>query len=140
MGDLLPALKARCADDGEFALAARHWSGVLRLDLGREAADLVVDDGRITAVIGIVEADRGLSHAPGNVGVGAPAGTWDRILAEVPDPYFNDVLAARSRPDAGVDVDGDVETFWQYYPAIRRVVDLLRAERTGRPTPEGGVR
>lgn len=132
MGDLLAAMKARCGADGEFALAARYWTGVLRLDLGDEAADLVLEDGRVTAVIGVAEPDRGLPTSPGHVGVCAPAATWDRILADVPEPYFNDVLAAHSRPEAGVDIDGDVETLWQYYPAIRRVVDLLRAERRER--------
>lgn len=128
MGDLLAALKTRCAADPEFSLAARYWTGVLRLDLGAEAADLVIEDGRVVAVISVVEPDRGLPPVAGNIGVQAPAATWDRVLAEVPEPYFNDVLAARTR-DVGVDIDGDTETFWQYFPAVRRAVDLLRLAR-----------
>ena len=38
-----------CASDGEFALAARHWTGGLRLTVGDAALALRVDDGAVSA-------------------------------------------------------------------------------------------
>jgi len=120
--DLLERLAAACNDDGEFALAARFWTGSLRLDLGASKADLLLSDGRVTAV-GRAEGDTPVE--PGCVAVSAPEAVWEQILAPVPAPYFNDILPARA---AGLEIDGHTETFWQYYPAVRRAVDLLRAE------------
>ena len=37
-----------CAADGEFMLAARHWTGGLRLRIGDEALELTVQDGAVT--------------------------------------------------------------------------------------------
>ena len=123
MDGILGRLPAACAADGEFRLAARYWTGTLRLDLGDERADLQVEDGALSVV---AAAAGEMPVTPGNVGLRAPVETWRKVLSPVPPPMFNDVMPARA---AGMELLGDTETFWQYYPAVRRAIDLLRIER-----------
>jgi hypothetical protein len=117
-------LAERCAGDGEFRLAARYWSGSVRLDLGDAVVELLLDDGAVSAPSepGSV-ARAGLGH----IGVRAPVEVWERILAPIPPPYYTDIIAARA---FGLRIEGERETFWQYYAAVRRALDLLREERS----------
>ena len=39
----------RCAADGEFALASRHWSGGIKLSIGDTALALALEDGVVSA-------------------------------------------------------------------------------------------
>src|SRR3954452_1505849 len=121
VGDRLASL---CAGDGEFMLLARHWTGVLRLGIGDEIVDLRLEAGRP------VESRSGeagpLDDQPGLVGLTAGGPLWARILAAVPEPFCNDVVPAQA---LGLVRSGHELTFWQYYPAIRRLVELLRLDR-----------
>jgi hypothetical protein len=108
-------IAARCRDDGEFRLAARYWDGSLAIDLGDALIEFALHEGRI-------EAGRGGSPA---LAIRAPAETWEALMAPVPPPFLNDMVPARA---FGLEIDGPEETFWQYYPAIRRLVDLMREE------------
>lgn len=107
-----------CAADGEFNLAARHWTGGLRLRIGDEVLELPVNDGAATV--------------PSNGSVGGwieYAGTtavWDEILAAVPTRFNNDLVANMSTL-GGLRTSGDPLTAAQYYGAIMRAVELLRA-------------
>jgi hypothetical protein len=115
-------LAARCAADGEFRLAARYWTGSLRLDLSDTVIDLLLTEGLVSAApTPAVEVPAGAGH----VGVRAPAEVWDKILTPIPPPFFNDILPAQA---FGLVREGDAETFWQYCPAVRRAVELLREE------------
>jgi hypothetical protein len=123
MTTLRERVASACATDGEFLLAARFWTGSLRIDLGREAFELVIHDGRI------VEArppDGDPPGGAGHLGFAGPAEVWDAVLSAVPPPYFNDIVPATA---LGLSRTGEDETFWQYYPAVRRVIELLRADR-----------
>ena len=120
MTSLTEDLSARCARDGEFALLSRFWTGVLRVDLGNEVGEVVLVDG----VVG--------DPSPGarsgqDLTLSAPVDVWAKLLAPLPPPFFNDIIPARA---FGLDIVGETETFWQYYPAVRRVVELLRAARS----------
>ncbi|MBI2765782.1 MAG: hypothetical protein HYX53_07710 [Chloroflexi bacterium] len=106
----------RCRDDGEFRLAARYWTGGVRLHLPGAPVEVALADGVPTAA----------SDGPaGLLAFTAPAETWEKLLAPIPPPAFNDIAPAAA---AGLAVSGDMETYWQYYPAIRRLVDLVREE------------
>lgn len=109
-------LALRCAADGEFRLAARYWTGSVTIDLAVELLAFSLDNGAIRATSAPAEATIGLS---------APTDVWDKVLAPVPPPMFNDIMPARA---FGLRVSGDEETLWQYYPAVRRLIDLLREE------------
>lgn len=108
-------LAARCAADGEFRLAARHWTGGFRLDVAGNRADVRVVDG--------VPMDGDPGHGKGVVVLSGPADVWAKLLSDVPPPFATDVAAAFA---IGLRRDGDPLAYWQYYPAIQRAVELLR--------------
>jgi len=117
-------LAARCAADGEFRLAARHWTGGLRLEIGERTVALRMEDGVPTAT------DPG--DGPGVVTLAGADDVWDQLLAEVPPPGATDVVAAFG---AGLRPSGDGLLLWQYYPAIQRAVELLRPAPAAAPAP-----
>ena len=118
---LAASLAARAAADGEFRLAARYWTGTLTIDLDSTVLGFRVDDGIISA------AEPGMRARDTHIGLSAPPDVWDKVLAPAPPPFFNDMMPARA---FGLRVSGDEETLWQYYPAVRRLIDLLREELT----------
>ncbi len=106
-----------CTADGEFKLAARHWTGGLRLRIGDEALELVVQDGVVNTTSGTAVGDW--------VEYTGTAGVWTEILAPVPSRFNNDLIANMSTL-GGLRVAGDPLTIAQYYGAIMRAVELLR--------------
>jgi hypothetical protein len=79
-------LAARCAADGEFRLAARHWNGGLRLVAPGATHAVVVRNGEPT---------------PGPLDPNAPGA----VTLEAEDALWRDLLAAkppRLRNDAGI--------------------------------------
>lgn len=107
----------RCAADGEFALAARHWHGGLRLRIGDRTLALTVRNGVATA---------GLPPAAGGVlTYQGPEAIWQRLLAPVPPRFYNDLMAAMTM-DADLKRQGDPVVHAQYYAAVMRAVELLR--------------
>ena len=110
-------------DDGEFQLLARYWTGSLVLDDGTDAVELLLADGQ---PVGCRRAPAEPGTGPGHIAVAAPSEVWNRMLAATPEPFLNDIVPAQA---LGLRVGGDPETFWQYYPAVRRVMELLRRGR-----------
>ena len=109
----------RANADGEFRIAARFWWTALRFDLGPESICLTVEDGNIRAIA---------PSGPGSdcdVGVSGALPSWERLLAAV--PLWQDLLGAVLRGDFVVTA-ADPEAFYAYYPAVRRLVDLVREE------------
>ena len=89
----------------------------MRFDLGDHVITLAFQDGRIVDDQPVGEAD-----GP-QITLTAPAQLWREILKPVPPPFHNDIVPAQA---LGLEIGGDPEAFWQYYPAVRRMVDLLR--------------
>lgn len=118
---------ARCATDEEFGLTSRYWTGVLQFDLDPEVLTLPLANG-VVGETSAVEIHDATERRSGHVVVSASREVWDRVLEAPPPPYFNDIISAQM---SGLRIGGDVETFWQYYPAIRRAVELLREVRVG---------
>jgi hypothetical protein len=117
---LASRLATRCAADGEFRLSARYWTGSLDVDLDGPVLAFALQDGAISPA---ADAARSGAH----IALAAPREVWKKVLAPVPPPFFNDIMPARA---FGLRVSGDDETLWQYYPAVRRLIDLLREEVT----------
>jgi hypothetical protein len=111
----------RANQDGEFRIAARLWSSTVRLDLGDRSVRLAIADGALRAA---APCDR---DARCDVSVGGAADAWDALLAPVPPPLHQDlfggVMAGRFL------LAGDLELFYAYYPAVRRLLDLARQAR-----------
>ena len=123
MTSLSDRLAALCVADGEFRMAARYWTGTLVLRLGDEDATLLLENGVVRSAA--VRAETAPS-GPGHLLLRAPDDVWARILAPVPPPMFNDIVPAQA---FGLVIEGEQETLWQCYPAVRRAVELLREGR-----------
>ena len=74
---------ADCAADGEFQLAARHWTGGLKLVVGDDELSLKLDAGAVSAG----EASEGV------IELGGPVEVWDRFFAATPPRFHNDFMA-----------------------------------------------
>ena len=108
--------------DGEWRIAARMWTGVLRLDVDATAHLLRIENGTLASHCACAVSDA--AAAPYTVRVAETGDGWRELLAAVPRPFYQDLYGAMTRH--GFAVDGDFETFFAYYPAVRRLVELLR--------------
>ena len=124
-----------CAADGEFQLAARHWTGGLRLRIDEAVLELVIVDGSVAASIA-----PGSSQMTGAqwIEYAGSSAVWDEILASVPSRFNND-LVARMSTLRGLQMAGDPLTGAQYYGAIMRAVELLRRPVRVNPPLHGYV-
>ena len=111
------ALGALCFDDGEFRIAARGWTGGLRLEIDERRAGLIVTDGVPGA------GDPG-EDAPGVITLAGPEDVWAELLAAHPPRFYNDLFSVLN---AGkLDLRADPVLYAQYYPAAMRALELLR--------------
>ena len=119
-------LAALCADDGEFRIASRHWTGGLRLEFGAQAAGVKLEQGAISA------GDPGKGSAGVLTLSGAPE-VWDLLLAAKPPRLHTDIstLIVAGR----LTLDGDRVLYAQYYPAVMRAIELLRPPGDALPVP-----
>ena len=106
-----------CADDGEFQLAARHWTGGLRLEDPDGAIGLTFVEGAMAA--GAPPAD-----AAGVIALSAAESVWAELLAATPPRLSNDIflLIGAGRMTSL----GEAIVYAQYYPAAMRAIELLR--------------
>ena len=117
-------LPGRLDADGEFRVAARHWTAVVRLDVGDESRALRIDDGRPRS------CEATTRDAPADVFVSAPMDVWSRMLEPVPRPFYQDLFPASLHH--GVQMNPDFLDFAAYYPALRRMLEVLREARARR--------
>ena len=114
-------LAARANADGEFRLQARFWNASIRVDTGDGVVRIAIGDGRIAAVEpwgGRIASDLAIS---------ASTDAWAELLAPMPKPFYHDLAAAAVHHD--VSFSGDVRHRCAYYPAVRRLVELMREVR-----------
>src|SRR5258706_14892060 len=118
----LPAPAERFASDRELALASRFWPGALPPAVGSTRSALCFEPGRPPRI----ESSTAPARAR-DVEISADAAEWEKLLAPTPQAFYQDVFgAALHHP---VSLGGDFETLYAYYPAIRRVIELLREAR-----------
>jgi pimeloyl-ACP methyl ester carboxylesterase len=106
-----------CGGDGEFRLAARHWTGGLRFTIGDRAVVMRLIGGAPTP------GDFDPASA-GMIGLTGPEPAWEGLLAAKPPRFCNDIslLIAGGQ----IALEADPVFFAQYYPAVMRAVELLR--------------
>ena len=117
----VPAVIARANADGEFQLHARFWNARLALVCGAAAQRLTVSHGRMIATE--IEA----LDAEADVTISAAAADWNALLEPVPRPFYHDLQAAMVHH--GFTMHGELRHTAAYYPAIRRLIDILREVR-----------
>jgi pimeloyl-ACP methyl ester carboxylesterase len=107
-------LAARCQDDPEFRFAARFWTGGFSFTVDGQQTSVRVVDGEPTA---------GPVDGPGVIALAGDGTLWDTITSAEPPRFYNDIGFAEA---LGIERTGEDLTFWQYYPAVMRAVELLR--------------
>ncbi len=115
-------LVARCEADGEFRIAARFWTGGLRLEIGATTVAMTVTDGVPRA------SDPGVG-APGVVTLSGGEAVWASLLAARPPRFFNDIFNLIGPGHLTLRADPVVHA--QYYPAVMRALELLRPADPG---------
>jgi pimeloyl-ACP methyl ester carboxylesterase len=117
-------LAAACNADGEFVLAARRWSGAVRFRIDDRVVALSLRDG----VAGPwTNADLGVP----TVEFAGPSSVWDQLLATRPPRLLNDLLPAEFTGQ--LVRSGDELTYWQYFPAIARIIEIVRESKGSLP-------
>ncbi len=115
-------LRTRCGADGEFRIAARHWTGGLALEIGARRIGLAVADGELVAGEP-ADAD------PGVIALAGDEAVWAELLAARPPRFANDIfnLVGGRR----LTLRADPVLYAQYYPAVMRALELLRPADPG---------
>ena len=106
-------------DDPEFKIAARFWDTLLKIEMGDKRCIFDIQQGEITRV----NLHPG-PQAPWKIQIGAPEEDWRKFLEAVPEPFYHDLAAANAHHD--FIYEGDIESFNAYYPAIRRMFEVMR--------------
>jgi hypothetical protein len=117
-------LLARANGDGEFRLHARFWNAKVRIVRGRERTLLEMVDGEMRRAQPWDAADYGA-----DLEIAAPEADWDALLEAVPRPFYQDLFAAQAHH--GVRMNGGDLHLCAYYPALRRLMELMREVKHG---------
>ena len=123
-----PAVQRRANEDAEFRQHARFWNATIRLVIGRKAYKLRMEGGAVALIepwFGAIAADLSIS---------ASEEEWTALLAKTPAPFYQDLYPAVIHH--GFEVAGSVNDYCAYYPAIRRLIELLRnVDEEAAPAP-----
>jgi len=109
--------------DGEFTLHARFWNAVVKLRIGAASYRLDIRNGTLTQCtpwLGTIACDLVIEAADDE---------WERLLEPMPKPFYQDLYAATIHH--GFSVAGDTLNYCAYYPALRRLVELMREVHHG---------
>jgi hypothetical protein len=116
-------LLQRANDDGEFRLHARFWNARVRITRGEEERTVLeIVAGEVRSAQPWNPADYGAE-----LEIAAPAADWDALLQPLPKPFYQDVWAASVHH--GFHLAGDRHHLCAYYPAVRRLMELMREVR-----------
>lgn len=112
------SLVEACRKDGEFRLAARHWTGSLRLEAPGSACAVRVQNGEVAAA-------PSSSDAKGAIVLAASDATWAKLLSQKPPRLYNDISVLIASKE--MTLQADPVCYAQYYPAVMRAIELLRS-------------
>ena len=116
-------LVAAANADGEFALQARLWNARISIASDADTFSLTVVHGRVS------DAAEVNPTTAAQVRISGPRAGWDEMLRPIPKPFYHDLRAAVAHH--GFAIDGELMHTAAYYPAIRRLIELLREVRNG---------
>ena len=119
MKERLLALKPALDADPEFALAARMWTGDVTFVSDGDAVRVSLHDGRIGAI------EPAQPDATSMIRIAGPRDGWDEMLKPLPRPFYQDLFGAATHH--GFTIGGKIEDVGPYYPALRRIIELMRA-------------
>ena len=116
----LEALHRALREDPEFVLQARFLTTRIRVVIGEtQSFMIVVTDGVVTEIDPVVTPfDRF------DINLEGTEEAWQGLLSPAPAAFYQDFFPAMLHH--GFRLEGDMTTIMAYYPAIRRLNDLLR--------------
>jgi hypothetical protein len=116
----LPALAAVLGRDPEFVLHARYLTATVRVVIGEsQSFRIVVREGAVAEIDPVVTPFDSY-----DIQLAGSEEQWEALLAPVPAAFYQDFYPAMLHH--GFRIEGDMETIMAYYPAIRRLGELLR--------------
>lgn len=107
-----------CRKDGEFRLAARHWTGSLRLEAPGSACVVRLENGEFVAAPSPSDDKVAIVLA-------ASEATWVKLLSPKPPRLYNDISVLIASKEMSLQTDP--VRYAQYYPAVMRAIELLRS-------------
>jgi hypothetical protein len=107
-------------NDPEFLIAARFWDMSFKIEMGESRLILKIQDGKIAEV-----NRRPARDEPWAFKISAPAEDWEKFLKPTPGPFYHDMYAASIHH--GFVCEGDLESMYAYYPAVRRMFEIMRS-------------
>lgn len=117
---MLRALPGAANDDGEFAIAARMWDADVIFASDESAVRMSIAGGRISDVTSASPV------AAAQIRISGPDDGWRQMLTPLPPPFYQDLFGASVHH--GFTIEGKIEDIYPYYPALRRLIELLRTE------------
>ncbi|HBP15025.1 MAG TPA: hypothetical protein DD457_07460 [Gammaproteobacteria bacterium] len=114
-------VKTKANSDGEFGIHARMWDSTLRISIGDEKTRIDIEGGTIR------EIQDWYGGGPTDLAISASQQDWDELLRSVPKPFYQDLYPASIHH--GFEITGDRDNYCAYYPAIRRLIEILREVR-----------
>jgi hypothetical protein len=91
--------------------------------MGTDPLVIRLEKGQITEVASGHEAFGLL--VPSDIVITAPVEDWKKFLERIPKPFYVDLFGATIYH--GFRVGGDMASFYAYYPAVRRLFDIMRS-------------
>ncbi|WP_144573869.1 hypothetical protein [Brevibacterium jeotgali] len=119
LGGTAEAALERLNADPEFTLKARKWEGRFKVVRGNDTVVIQMHEGAVDRI----EVDPTIFTAA-DFTIAASKEEWDRLLVREPAPFYQDIYSAWLHH--GFTVDGDLEQFFGFHMALRRLQQMLR--------------
>ncbi|MEC7828819.1 MAG: hypothetical protein VX743_09595 [Actinomycetota bacterium] len=110
---------ATCGEDEAFRQATKFWTGALRLGIDTHSVSFNFDSGDL---ISVIEVEGSVEESAGQFGFDAPSAVWRTILEGVDGSNNSEVVGFGE----ALVRTGDRDAYWRYYPAVRRLFELLK--------------
>ncbi|GAA4282795.1 hypothetical protein GCM10022261_03260 [Brevibacterium daeguense] len=119
LGETVDEAQERLNSDQEFRLKARKWEGRFKIVHGETVAVFQMHEGAVERI----ELNPSLfTHS--DFQITASEAEWEKLLQETPEPFYQDIYSAWLHH--GFSVDGDLEQFFAFHMALRRLQQILR--------------
>lgn len=111
--------RATLNSDAEFSLNARKWEGRFALADDDITYLFQVHEGKVERI----EAEPDM-YQPFDFSISGPSSGWEKLLEPEPEPFYQDIYSAWVHH--GFVVQGDLEQFFAFHMALRRLQQMLR--------------
>ena len=121
----LESLRSAFMNDSELALAARFWTSTVLLRSETDSFVVTFDGGKVVD-FGVREV------SDPTITVTQTDAAWEKQLAAVPEPFWQDALMGVTSMHRQGTIDGDpMKDVYPYYKAIQRITSILREQANG---------